>query len=61
MKKQKLKNRLSLNKETLSNLTKTQMRSVKGGETADCGETNVPTQCQAPSINGGTQSWCACQ
>jgi hypothetical protein len=60
MKKQKLKSKLSLNKETLANLTKGQMHSLRGGETIDCGETFVPTGCQAPSINGGTQSWCAC-
>ncbi|UYN87595.1 MAG: class I lanthipeptide [Cyclobacteriaceae bacterium] len=59
MKKQRLKTKLSLNKETLGNLTKDQMRTVKGGETAECG--------QAPSLRADSQgwsctcSWCACQ
>ncbi len=59
MKKQRLKAKLTLNKETLGNLTKAEMRSIKGGATAEC----LPTyECvPAPSIKGGTQSWCACE
>jgi len=41
MKKQKLKAKLSLNRETLGNLTKDQMLMVKGGATEGCGTTST--------------------
>lgn len=67
MKKQKLRAKLSLNKETLGSLTQNQMQMVKGGETIDfCNDTYQHTTCQAPSLRGDSQgagctdSWCAC-
>lgn len=66
----KLKSKLVLRKETISNLTNQQMNSIKGGTGTTLHHTEKSVcpmdtcTCSQPEVCGGDQStgsWCVCE